>query len=105
MILQNLKTSALSTSTQTIFEEIRRFDENLPLEFEIVATIDEKSFILENAYSTSDGFLVFSGHEFKTKFPLKFFVTPENLHFLLSAQLRPLELPQSIRRPIGFSAE
>ena len=94
-----------NNTARTIFDEIKRFDENLPIEFEIVATIDEKSLVLENVCTTSDGFLVFSGHEFKTKFPIKFFVTPENLHFHLSAQLRPLELPQSIRRPIGLSSE
>ena len=94
-----------NNTIKTIFDEIKRFDETLPIYLEIVATIDEKSFILENVCSTSDGFLIFSGHEFKTKLPLKFFVTPENLHFRLSAQPRPLELPQSIRRPIGFSSE
>lgn len=94
-----------NSSTKNIFDEIKRFDDSLPIEFEVIVTIDETSFVLENVYASSDGFLIFNGHEFKTKLPLKFFATPENLHFCLSAQLRPLVLPQSKRRPIGFSSE
>lgn len=50
---------------EKIFAEIKMFDENLSPEFEVVATIDEKSFVLENVYSWSEELLIFDGHEFK----------------------------------------
>ena len=90
---------------ENIFAEIKNFDENLPPEFEIVATIDKKSFILENVYSWSEELLIFNGHEFNSNLPVKFLVNAKNLRLCLSARPLPKERPELKRRPIGFASE
>lgn len=90
---------------EKIFAEIKVFDENLSPEFEVVATIDEKSFVLEKVYSWSEELLIFDGHEFKSNLPVKVLVNAKNLQLCLSARPLPKERPQSLRRPIGFSSQ
>ena len=71
--------------SEKIFNEVKKFEKSLPENFKAVVEIDSKKIFLENISEIDDNILVIEGKEIPKQADLKFFVSKNNLNFILYA--------------------